>query len=103
MFLGNNFSFEAELYGFTIAVELEYKFRWYPLWIETDSIYLVLLFRNDSNKDLWRFISKWARALHAKELNVKVSHIFREENCVADKLASISTSSEETKVVPSSR
>ena len=63
MLLGNSFSFEVELYGFMIAVELEYKFRWYLLWIETDSIYVALLFRNDSDKVLWRFRSRWVRTL----------------------------------------
>ena len=91
-YLGIKFAFEAELLGFIMAIEIAKKFNWSPLWIETDSSYVVSIFLTGSLKVPWEVRSRWSIALSdAKNLQVHVSHIFREGNCVADKLASMST------------
>ena len=91
VFLGIKYAFEAELFGFMIAMEIAEKFGWNTLWLETDSTYVVLLVKNNSQKVPWRFRSRWIRALQfARKNNVRISHIYREGNCVADKLASMS-------------
>ena len=41
---------------------------------------------------LRKFRNRWARdLLLAKRLQIRISHIYRKGNCVADKLASLST------------
>ena len=78
--------------GFITAIEIAKKFNWSPLWIETDSSYVVSIFLTGSLKVPWEVRSRWSIALSdAKNLQVHVSHIYREGNCVADKLASMST------------
>ena len=53
--LGIRFSFEAELFGFMIALEITHKFSWNYLWLETDSSYVVLFVKNNSHKVPWHF------------------------------------------------
>ena len=89
-YLGIDFAFEAELIGFILAIEIAYNWNWYNLWVETDSSDLVGSFDNV----IWKFRNRWARDLIlAKRLQIRISHIYRERNCVADKFASLSTTS----------
>ena len=91
-YLGIKFAFEAEILGFITAIEIAKKFNWSPLWIESDSAYVVTLFSTNSFNVPWEIRNRWSKALSdAKSLNVHVSHIYREGNCVADKLASLSS------------
>ena len=93
--LGIRFAFEAEIMGFIMALEFAHQFDWNNLWVETDSSYVALLFKNQSHQVPWVFRNRWIRALkYAKELNTRVSHTFREGNCVADKLAALALASE---------
>ena len=85
-------AFEAELVGFIVAIEIAKKFNWSPLWIKTDSSYVVSIFLTGSLKVPREVRSRWSKALSdAKTLHVHVSQIYREENCVADKLVSLSS------------
>ena len=91
-YVGISFAFEAEIMGFILAVEIAHKFNWQNLWVETDSMLVCWLFRTDSSHVPWKIRNRWIRAVHrARLLNVRVSHIYREGNCVADKLASFAT------------
>ena len=93
--LGVKYAFEAELFGFMFAMKIAHNFGWNSLWLEIDSSYVVLLVQNNSHKVPWHFRCKWMRALqYAKKLNVRISHIYREGNCVADKLVSMSIAAE---------
>ena len=90
--MGVSFAFEAEILSFIITVEYAYKYKWNNLWIETDSIYVVMAFNSKNTNVPWRFRNRWLWALeYAKSMNNYVSHIYRESNCVADKLASMAT------------
>ena len=91
-FIGVGHAFEAELLGFILAVEKAKEFEWRNLWIESDSSYVVNLFRKKSGKIPWKLNNRWHRAMKfASEINVVVSHIFREGNAVADKLSNLAT------------
>ena len=93
--LGVCFAFEAELMGFVIAIEKASEWNWSNLWVETDSTYLVHLFNSGVGRIPWRFRNRWLRAVKmASNMNVTISHIYREGNCVADKLASRASSSQ---------
>ena len=91
--MGICFAFEAELTSLMLAIEKAYEVNWHNIWIETDSSYVVNLFNRGIGKVSCRFHSRWARAVYrAKELNIIVSHIFREGNNVADRLSSQASS-----------
>ena len=66
-----------------IAVGMAYKFKWYPFFLESDSIYVVMLFKNNSYKVSWRLKNRWARSLqYTKELNILESHLYFEKKIV---------------------
>ena len=59
------------------------------IWVECDSSYVVGLFNSSSSSILWPYRNRRRRVqAWAKRLNIKVSHIFREDNSVVDRLAS---------------
>ena len=75
--LETGFAFEVELHGFMIAVEMAHKFKWIPLCIETYSIYVVLLFKNNLYKVSWRFRIDKAQELFDMPRSITLgSHIF---------------------------
>ena len=81
--------------GFVIAIEKASEWNWSNLWVETDSMYLVHLFNSGVGRIPWCFRNRWLRAVKmASNMNVTISHIYREGNCVADKLASRASSSQ---------
>ena len=47
-YLRNKYAFEAEIMSFIMALEFAHKFGWSNLWVETISIYVVLLFKKQS-------------------------------------------------------
>ena len=81
--------------GFVIAIEKASEWNWLNLWVETDSMYLVHLFNSGVGRIAWRFRNRWLRAVKmASDMNITVSHIYWEGNCVADKLASRASTSQ---------
>ena len=81
--------------GFILAIEKAFEFGWCNLWVETESMYAVNLYMNKTSKIPWRMRSRWLRAVDkADKLNLVISHICREGNNVADKLASQASSSQ---------
>ena len=81
--------------GFVIAIGKASEWNWSNLWVETDFMYLVHLFNSRVGRIPWRFRNRWLRAVKmASNMNVTISHIYREGNCVADKLASRASTSQ---------
>ena len=81
-YLRNKYAFEAEIMSFIMALEFAHKFGWSNLWVETISIYVVLLFKKQSHRVPWEIRNRWIRALkYVTKLNAIVSHVFREGNC----------------------
>ncbi|YP_008992319.1 hypothetical protein Salmi_Mp055 (mitochondrion) [Salvia miltiorrhiza] len=82
------FAFEAELVGVMMAVDIAFSKGWHSLWIESDSIYVVSLLRSRSMIVPWNHRNRWLYTLHLiRQMNIVVTHIFREGNHVADALA----------------
>ncbi|KAL8524931.1 hypothetical protein ACS0TY_014521 [Phlomoides rotata] len=50
---GSGFAFEAELATTFSAVEISFERRWMHLWLESDSIYVVTIFRNRNSIVTW--------------------------------------------------
>lgn len=87
-FIGIETSFRAELIASMISIETAYHRGWWSLWLECDSLLVVQSF---SNQDLipWKYKNRWRNCIGlTKKMRFHVSHIHREGNSCADKLAS---------------
>jgi hypothetical protein len=69
------------------AIEVAQSRNWYNLSLEIDSVLVVLAFNNLNTTVAWNFKNRWHNCmLLFKQMNVIVSHIYREDNQVADSL-----------------
>ncbi|GMN27021.1 hypothetical protein TIFTF001_001497 [Ficus carica] len=76
--LGVLYAFEVELWGVITAVKYVIKFHWTHLWFECNAIYMVDLLQNKSTNVLWKFLTRWVRAMnYLQENTYYVSHVFR--------------------------
>ena len=78
---------EVELLAVMEAIHIALDRHWTHLWLETDST-LVIHYYNFPLLILWRFRVHWLNCLHLiKQFSFCISHIYREGNKVADRLA----------------
>lgn len=85
--VGNGSVFEAELMGLIMAMEFAVCNHWPRLWLECDSSSVVHAFKNVSIIPI-RLRNRWHNCLQ-HGLTVICSHVYREGNCCADKLATL--------------
>lgn len=87
--LGISNSLTAELNGAMLAIEIASQKGWNQLWLETDSVLVTQAFK--SHKIVpWPLRNRWLNCLHiCSSLSFFVTHVFREGNHCADKLADI--------------
>ena len=84
------YAFEAELLAAILTISFAHNRGCRALWLETDSTYVEGLLMSRSELVPWIYRNRWLSVLQMLESMVfKVSHIFREGNTVADKLASL--------------
>jgi len=83
--LGEVTVYEVEHTDLTLAMEFAAQFGWSMIWLETDSLSVVLAFKN---QDLipFRLRNRWHNCLQLGFTTI-CSHIYREGNCCADLLA----------------
>ncbi|PNY07582.1 ribonuclease H, partial [Trifolium pratense] len=82
-------AFSAELCGFMTAIEIADARGWRNMLIESDSMLVVNAYKS-SNLVSWSLSNRWFNCLKlAGHMNIIVSHIFREGNHCADRLANI--------------
>jgi ribonuclease HI len=82
-------AFVAEIFGAILAIEIASHNNWLNLWLETDSMLLVMAF-NAAQMIPCKLRNGWAGCMDiAKGMNLLVSHIYREGNSCADSLASL--------------
>ena len=88
--LGLNSSFYAEFYAVILAIEIAFTRGWFYLWLESDSASVVACFSSLSFSPPWNLRVRWSNC-HAKirQMSFRCSHIFREGNVVADKMANL--------------
>jgi ribonuclease HI len=85
--VGAHSVFYAEVMGIILALEFAANFGWRNLWLESDSTSALRIFSNPSLVPII-LRNRW---YNARNLRVQVisSHIFREGNCCADRLAAL--------------
>ncbi|XP_057791327.1 uncharacterized protein LOC131008468 [Salvia miltiorrhiza] len=85
---GRGYAFEAELHAVITAIAIAHARGWMFLWIEADSMYVVNLLSSRARDVPWRFVASWNRTLHLlTDMQIMVSHIYREGNVAADIMA----------------
>jgi len=77
--------FEVELTCIILALEYSASQSWHNIWIENDSTYVVQAFKNVDIVPLY-LPTRWHNCFQLG-LQTICSHIYREGNCCADKLA----------------
>jgi ribonuclease HI len=77
----------AELMAMILAMELAYSKGWKNLWLESDSKTALLAFENN-NMVPWDLRNRWLNC-RSLDTNLRWSHIYREGNSCADKLANL--------------
>ncbi|KAK2657504.1 hypothetical protein Ddye_010556 [Dipteronia dyeriana] len=86
--LDHVFAFEAELLAASIAINFAWQNGWHRIWLESDSSYVVQLLSSRSEQVPWRVRQAWQRCIyHISKMEFQFSHIFREDNQVADALS----------------
>ncbi|KAF1862973.1 hypothetical protein Lal_00018817 [Lupinus albus] len=93
VFFGISNSLFVELKAAIMAIEIAYHKGWRNIWLECDSALVVSIF-NGKGKVPWKLENLWRRCLWwLSSMCFKVSHLYREGNACADKLASFGVSS----------
>ncbi|PRQ53570.1 putative ribonuclease H-like domain, reverse transcriptase zinc-binding domain-containing protein [Rosa chinensis] len=78
---------DTELLAVMAVVKVARDRNWFPLWLETDSM-LVMHYLKNPSRVPWRLRTRWKNCVASiSQLQVHISHIYREGNRVADKLA----------------
>ncbi|KAL6189533.1 hypothetical protein ACLB2K_040921 [Fragaria x ananassa] len=91
--LGWKTSFYSELYAVILAIEIAHDKGWVYLWLESDSVSVVACFSSRSFSPPWNLRVRWNNCLSIiRQMNFRCSHIFREGNMVADKMANLGLS-----------
>lgn len=86
-YLGLSFALHAELMAAMIAIEAAFERGWIRLWLECDSQLVVQAFSSPSIVP-WHLRTRWKNCLEMiSKMQFRVSHVFREGNTCADKLA----------------
>ncbi|KAH6776357.1 hypothetical protein C2S52_013918 [Perilla frutescens var. hirtella] len=87
--LGVGFVYEAELWGAILAIDFAISRGMTHIWLEVDSMLVLRWFAKETVLIPWRVKARLLRVLQLIQgIHFKVSHIYREGNQIADKLAS---------------
>ena len=82
------YALEAELLAAVYAIDKAHAYGWNRIWLESDSTYVVDLFRKKSSDVPWKLLPHWTKCIHQLSgMQFRVSHIFREGNMVANRLS----------------
>jgi ribonuclease HI len=86
---GLNSAFIVELYGAMRAIQIANGRNWKNLWLETDSALVVMAFKSPDIVPS-EVCNRWLNCSRiTKNMNLVVSHVYREGNQCADGLANI--------------
>ncbi|KAL8555834.1 hypothetical protein ACS0TY_003595 [Phlomoides rotata] len=84
---GTGFAFEAELATAFTTIALAHDKHWMNIWLESDSSYVVNFLKTRPLLVPWRLLGQWHKTRRLMDnMQIVVSHIFREGNASADRL-----------------
>lgn len=87
-YIGINHSLHAEPVAAMIVIELVHSKGWKHIWLECESMLVIVAFKS-SKIVPWSLRNRSNHCLSlCKSMQFIFTHIFREGNCCADKLAS---------------
>lgn len=87
--MGISNAIQAELHGAMLAIEIAFNKGWHNLWLECVSQLVVLAFNNVSIVP-WKLRNIWQNCIElSKKTRFSVTHIFREGNYCANKIAAL--------------
>jgi len=87
--LGVTTALNSELVAAMVAIEIAKFKHWHNFWLETDSMLVYLAFKS-SKIVPWALRNRWDNCLFLlSRFNFHVTHIYREGNHCADKIANI--------------
>ena len=91
-FLGLQNALYAELVASMLAIEIAYNNGFLNLWLESDSQLVILAFKSNTVVP-WGLRNRWQNCMvRLKSMRFVVSHIYREGNACADRLANLGLS-----------
>lgn len=89
---GDSLGCFAVILGIILAIESAYQKNWSNLWIETDSMIASLAFKSQHIVP-WQLKNRWENCLlMMSNMHFMITHIVREGNHCADKLANLGLS-----------
>jgi len=87
--IGVGSSFQVELIGAMLAIEIADSMNWRKFWLETDSKMVVQALQNPQMVP-WKLRNRWLNCLFlSQSMSFMLTHIYREGNHCADKLANL--------------
>lgn len=79
----------ADILGIILAIDCAYQENWTNLWIDTDSMLASLAFKSPHTVP-WQLKNRRENCLlMISNMHLMITHIFREGNHCADKLANL--------------
>ncbi|PRQ43853.1 putative ribonuclease H-like domain-containing protein [Rosa chinensis] len=92
--LGNQTAFFAELMGVILGIDYAFKFSWRYIWLESDSTSVLACMTSSSFSPPWPLRIAWLNCLsYIRSMSFYCSHILREGNTIADRLANLGLAS----------
>ncbi|KAF1892164.1 hypothetical protein Lal_00036521 [Lupinus albus] len=92
-FHGITNSLFAELKAALMAIGIAYRKGWMDIWLECDSTLMLYIFKG-KGRIPWKLANKWNTCLECiSSMRFIVTHIYREGNTCADRLAAFGVSS----------
>ncbi|KAL6188353.1 hypothetical protein ACLB2K_039746 [Fragaria x ananassa] len=91
--IGHHNAFFSELLAVIIGIELAFQLGWQHVWLECDSTSVVECFSKSSFVPPWQLRTLWYNCVaRTRSMSFFCSHVLREGNTVADRLANLGMS-----------
>ncbi|KAL6216861.1 hypothetical protein ACLB2K_010079 [Fragaria x ananassa] len=88
--IGHHNAFFSELLAVIIGIELAFQLGWQHVWLECDSMSVVECFSKSSFVPPWQLRTLWYNCVaRTRSMSFFCSHVLREGNTVADRLANL--------------
>ncbi|KAI3452727.1 hypothetical protein Pfo_009391 [Paulownia fortunei] len=98
-FIGNQNSIHAEIFALMKGLELTKGLGIANLWIEMDAKTIINLVSSNTAKGNWRLQEMLSKSKFImSQMHIRITHIYREENTIADFLANEACSTRTSKV-----